>query len=130
VLAETDLKKYVHQEMSALAERMSMRLSGDKDVVPLPPEFDPQIVEPVIITYLQGLFRIVLLSYERPRVERQIDIFLHRLRALGSHFRNRSGVKAAAVYLCPTSSHKHLTSSLFQSGISGVLTLKNSVHRF
>jgi TetR/AcrR family transcriptional repressor of nem operon len=76
VLAEPDLKKYVHQEMSALAERMSERLSGDKDVGLLPPEFDPQIVAPIIITYLQGPFRIVLLSYERPQVERQIDVFL------------------------------------------------------
>jgi TetR/AcrR family transcriptional repressor of nem operon len=32
VLAEPDMKKYVHQEMSALAERISERLSGDKDV--------------------------------------------------------------------------------------------------
>jgi TetR/AcrR family transcriptional regulator, transcriptional repressor for nem operon len=76
VLAGPDLKKYVHQEMLALAERMSERLSGDKDVGLLPPEFDPRIVAPIIITYLQGLFRIVLLSYERPQVERQIDVFL------------------------------------------------------
>jgi hypothetical protein len=64
-----------------------VRLSGYKDVGPLPPEFDPQIVEPIIITYLPGLFRY------------------------------------------STGSHKHLISSLFQSGINGVSTLKNIVRR-
>jgi TetR/AcrR family transcriptional repressor of nem operon len=76
VLAEPELKKYVHQEISALAERISERLTADKDAGLLPPKFDPQIVAPIIIIYLQGLFRMVLLSYERPQVERQIDVFL------------------------------------------------------
>jgi len=31
---------------------------------------------PVVVTYLQGLWRMALVSYERPRFERQIDMFL------------------------------------------------------
>jgi TetR/AcrR family transcriptional repressor of nem operon len=45
----------------------------------LPAEFDPQLVVPVIITYMQGLWRMALVSYDRPRFERQIDVFLSGL---------------------------------------------------
>jgi TetR/AcrR family transcriptional repressor of nem operon len=31
---------------------------------------------PVVITYLQGLWRMALVSYERPRFERQINMLL------------------------------------------------------
>ena len=40
-----------------LAERMAGRLSADKEAGLLPREFDPQLVVPVIVTYLQGLWR-------------------------------------------------------------------------
>jgi TetR/AcrR family transcriptional repressor of nem operon len=76
VLAESDLRKYVQQQMSMLAEGMTARLTTDQEGGLLPPDFDPRIVVPIIITYLQGIFRMALVSYDRPQFERQIDVFL------------------------------------------------------
>ena len=80
VLAEPELRKYVQQQMSMLAEGMIARLTADKESGLLPPDFDPQIVVPIIITYLQGLFRMALVSYNRPNLEQQIELFLTGLR--------------------------------------------------
>ena len=76
VLAESDLRKYVHQQMSTLTEGMTARLAADKEAGLLPEEFDPQIVAPIIITYLQGIFRMALVSYDRAKFDRQIETFL------------------------------------------------------
>jgi len=80
VLAEPELRKYVQQQMSMLAEGMIARLTADKESGLLPPDFDPRIVVPIIITYLQGLFRMALVSYDRPKFEQQINLFLTGLR--------------------------------------------------
>ena len=79
VLAEPVLRKYVQEQMTMLAERMAGRLSADKEAGLLPAEFDPQLVVPVILTYLQGLWRMALVSYDRTQFERQIDLFLSSL---------------------------------------------------
>jgi TetR/AcrR family transcriptional repressor of nem operon len=76
VLAEPDLREYVQQQMSMLAERMVERLAADKEAGLLSVEFDPQLVVPIIVTYLQGLWRMALVSYDRPQFERQINVFL------------------------------------------------------
>jgi TetR/AcrR family transcriptional regulator, transcriptional repressor for nem operon len=76
VLAEADLRKYVHQEISMVMEGMTARLTADKEAGLLPAQFNPQLVVPVIITYLQGVWRMALISYDRPQFERQIDVFL------------------------------------------------------
>jgi len=76
VMDEPDLREYVKEQMSLLAERMVSRLNADKEAGILSAEFDPQLVVPVVVTYLQGLWRMALVSYERPRFERQIDMFL------------------------------------------------------
>lgn len=76
VLEEPDLREYVQQQLSMLAERMVALLNADKKAGLLPTEFDPELVVPVIITYLQGLWRMALVSYDRTRFERQIDMFL------------------------------------------------------
>lgn len=62
--------------MSMLSERMAARLTADKEAGLLPAEFDPQLVVTVIVTYLQGLWRMALVSYDRRQFERQIDVFL------------------------------------------------------
>ena len=76
VLAEPDLRKYVQEQMSALAEVMIERTVPDKKSGHLPEEFEPQIVVPVVITYLQGIWRMALVSYNRKKYEKQIDLFL------------------------------------------------------
>lgn len=76
VLSEPELRRYVQQQLSLLAEGMISRLTADKESGLLPPDFDPQIVVPIIITYLQGVFRMALVSYDRTNFDRQIDVFL------------------------------------------------------
>src|SRR5271165_1578548 len=63
VLAEPDLRRYVRDQLSTLAERMMARLLADKGAGLVPEEFEPRIVVPVVITYLQGLWRMALVSY-------------------------------------------------------------------
>jgi TetR/AcrR family transcriptional repressor of nem operon len=76
VMDEPDLRQYVEQEMSMLAEQMAARLSADKKAGLLPAGFEPRVVVPVVITYLQGIWRMALVSYNRKQFERQIDVFL------------------------------------------------------
>lgn len=79
VLAEKDLKKIVHATMTAFEDAFAERLKSAKDSGELPPDFEPEVVAQLISTYVQGLFRSVLLSYDRPQFERQIDQFLSSL---------------------------------------------------
>lgn len=79
VLAERDLKKFVHTNMTAFVGAIAERLKSGKEKGELPPDFEPEVVAQVISTYVQGLFRSVLLSYDRPRLERQVDQFLSGL---------------------------------------------------
>jgi TetR/AcrR family transcriptional regulator, transcriptional repressor for nem operon len=76
VLAQADLRGYVHREISQVMEGMMARLTADKEAGLLKEEFDPQVVVPVIITYLQGVWRMALISYDRYRFEQQMDVFL------------------------------------------------------
>jgi len=76
VLAEPKLKEFVQQELSMMSEAMIARLKADKEAGLLPPDFEPAIVVPVIVTYLQGQWRMALVAYDRPKFEKQIDVFL------------------------------------------------------
>jgi TetR/AcrR family transcriptional repressor of nem operon len=79
VLAETDLRKLVQADMAAFVGAFSERLASAKETGELPQEFEHEIVAQIIGSYLQGLFRTALLSYDRPQLERQIDLFLTSL---------------------------------------------------
>ena len=76
VLGERDLQKVIHSDMTAFVGAFSKRLQSAKDTGQLPPHFEAEIVAQIIATYLQGLFRTALLSYDRPQLECQIDHFL------------------------------------------------------
>jgi TetR/AcrR family transcriptional regulator, transcriptional repressor for nem operon len=79
VFAEADLRDYIQQQMSMLAELMTARLRADVEAGLLPAEFEPETVVQVIVTYLQGVWRMALISYDRTRFERQNDAFLKGL---------------------------------------------------
>src|SRR5216683_90950 len=79
VLAERDLQKFVQRDMAAFVGAFSNRLRSAKDTGELPSEFDAEGVAQIIATYLQGLFRTALLSYDRSQLERQVDLFLTSL---------------------------------------------------
>ena len=76
VLNEPELRQYVEGRMSMFSEALIVRLNADKQAGLLAKDFDPPLMAPVIITYLQGIWRMALVSYERARFERQIDVFL------------------------------------------------------
>lgn len=79
VLAERDLQKVVLTDMAAFVGAFSDRLKSAKDTGELPPQFEAEVVAQIIATYLQGLYRSALLSYDRSQLERQIDKFLTSL---------------------------------------------------
>ena len=79
VLADADLRGYVEAQMTGLAERMIARFNADKQKGLLPESFEPVTAVPIIVTYLQGLWRMALVAYDRPRMERQINAFLGAL---------------------------------------------------
>src|SRR5271168_1443898 len=79
VFSDPELRGYVQQQMSMFAERMAACLSADKEAGLLPADFDAQVVVAVIVTYLQGLWRMAMVSYDRARFERQIAVFLSGL---------------------------------------------------
>ena len=76
VLDEPELREYVQQQMSMFTERMAARMTADKEAGLLPLAFEPQLVAQVIVTYLQGLWRMALVSYDRHTFEKQIETFL------------------------------------------------------
>jgi len=79
VLAERDLQKFVQTDMVAFVGAFSKRFKSAKDAGELPSQFEAEVVAQIIATYLQGLYRTALLSYDRSQLERQIDMFLTSL---------------------------------------------------
>ena len=76
VLDEPELRQYIEGRLSTLADAMTARMVADKQAGLLSEEFNPQLVVPVLLTYLQGIWRMALVSYERSRFEQQIHVFL------------------------------------------------------
>jgi TetR/AcrR family transcriptional repressor of nem operon len=76
VLIEPDLRKYVQQQKRALNQRLIKRFHHDKQARLLPAEFDPELVVPILVTYLQGLWRQASVAYDRSDFERQTEAFL------------------------------------------------------
>ena len=79
VLADTDLRRYVEEQMARLAASITARLRADKKKGLLPGSFQPATAVPVIMTYLQGLWRMALVSHDRTQLERQSNAFLSAL---------------------------------------------------
>lgn len=76
VLADPHLRTMVQDGTAALKKRIAARLMSDKKEGRLPSSFNSQAAASVIATYLQGLWRMALISYNRPEFEHQVDIFL------------------------------------------------------
>jgi TetR/AcrR family transcriptional repressor of nem operon len=79
VLAERDLQKFVQTDIAAFVGALSDRLKSAKETAELPPQFEAEVVAQIIATYLQGLIRTALLSYDRSKLEQQADLFLTSL---------------------------------------------------
>lgn len=79
VLADDDLREFAEHGIASFTRQLVKKLKSAKDAGVLPPQFDPKAVAPVLVTYLQGMWRMALIAYDRPRFERQIDAFLKAL---------------------------------------------------
>jgi TetR/AcrR family transcriptional regulator, transcriptional repressor for nem operon len=79
VLAEPDLRRRAKKGLEDVRALVRERLARDRDEGVLPPSLDPSVVASIITTYLQGLWRVALVEYDRPGFEEQIDVFLSGL---------------------------------------------------
>jgi TetR/AcrR family transcriptional repressor of nem operon len=66
-------------EEDVLSKLIAARLMSDRKEGKLPDSLDPQITASVIVTYLQGLWRMAMISYHRAAFEKQIETFLSGL---------------------------------------------------
>lgn len=76
VLSDPDLRTLVEEGMGGVRARLLARLTEDRETGLLPAALDPPTTASVIMTYMQGLWRMALVDYDRLRFERQIDVFL------------------------------------------------------
>jgi TetR/AcrR family transcriptional regulator, transcriptional repressor for nem operon len=76
VLDERELKKSVLADMRGFFGAFSERLRAAKESGELPENFDAEVAAQVIVTYLQGLFRVIGVLQSRVEVERQIETLL------------------------------------------------------
>jgi TetR/AcrR family transcriptional repressor of nem operon len=79
VLDEEDLREYIVGESAASGDRLTGLLKSAQESGELPKELDPAAVAQIIITYVQGMSRATLISYDRQRIEQQVEVLLKGL---------------------------------------------------
>jgi TetR/AcrR family transcriptional regulator, transcriptional repressor for nem operon len=79
VLGSRDLRKHVLEEMHTLQAALVERLGAAKDIGELPRDFDATVAAEVIVTYLQGFYRVIRVLHDRTHMERQIETLLRGL---------------------------------------------------
>ncbi|MBW4793575.1 TetR/AcrR family transcriptional regulator [Pseudomonas tolaasii] len=76
VLSDPELRERAEQGLEAVRAIMCERLTEDQASGVLPASLDPQVTASVLLTYLQGLWRMALVKFERPGFEQQVHAFL------------------------------------------------------
>ena len=79
VLGSRDLRKHVLEEMRTLQGALVERLRAAQDKGELPRDFDAAVAAEVIVTYLQGFYRVIRVLHDRAHMERQIETLLRGL---------------------------------------------------
>ena len=79
VLDEKDLREYIVGESAASGGRFIGLLKSAQESGELPKELDPTAVVQIILTYIQGMSRAAQISYDRQRIERQVEVLLKGL---------------------------------------------------
>ena len=80
VLSARDLKNHVLAEMRTLQDVLVKRLEAAKAAGELPRDVNAVIAAEVIVTYLQGFYRVIRVLHDRADMERQIETLLSGLR--------------------------------------------------
>ncbi len=76
VLDEKKIREYIVGEGVASAGRFVELLRSAQEAGELPKQFKPAVVAQIIGTYIQGMSRAALISYDRQRIERQVEVLL------------------------------------------------------
>jgi TetR/AcrR family transcriptional repressor of nem operon len=76
VLEIAAFNEYVLGEMRLFEKALADRLAAAKKAGELGADFKPEIAAQVIVTYLQGFFRVVRVLKDRREMERQIEALL------------------------------------------------------
>jgi TetR/AcrR family transcriptional regulator, transcriptional repressor for nem operon len=79
VLEEPDLASSVKSAMKLFEDSLSERLEEAKMAGELPSGFEPEISAQIILTFLQGYFRVVKVLKPREEMWQQIETLLTRL---------------------------------------------------
>jgi hypothetical protein len=79
VLEEAGLDAYVKEQMLTFEHRFSEKLNQGKSSGELAPEFQVELAAQIIVTYLQGFFRVIHLLKSREEMWRQVDALLTSL---------------------------------------------------
>ncbi len=79
VLDEKDLREYIVGESAASGGRFIGLLKSAQESGELPKELDPTAVAQIILTYIHGMSRAAQISYDRQRIERQVEVLLKGL---------------------------------------------------
>jgi len=79
VLAERELQRCVLRDMESFFNVFKDRLEAAKKSNELPGDFNVKVAAEVIVTYLQGLFRVIRVLQNRAQVEQQIEMLLRGL---------------------------------------------------
>src|SRR5262249_17994044 len=76
VLRERELATMVLSDMKDFLGAFESRLESAKRTGELPKRFNPTVTAHVLVTFLQGLFRVIRTLQDRAVVERQIELLL------------------------------------------------------
>jgi TetR/AcrR family transcriptional repressor of nem operon len=76
VLSVAELQEYVVGEMQGLEAALAARFDAARQAGELATGFDAVVAAQVIVTFLQGLFRVVRVLTDRAHMERQIEAVL------------------------------------------------------
>jgi TetR/AcrR family transcriptional repressor of nem operon len=79
VLSSRDLKKHILEEMHALESALIQQLQSAKTTGELPQNFNAATVAEVIVTYIQGFYRVTRVLHDRAHMEQQIETLLRGL---------------------------------------------------
>lgn len=79
VLDEKNLREYIVGESAESGGRFIGLLKSAQESGELPKELDPTAVVQIILTYIHGMSRAAQISYDRQRIERQVEVLLKGL---------------------------------------------------
>ena len=79
VLAEEELQEYVLEKTNEFEEKFYERFETGKKAGDLPAQFSGRVAAQILVTYLQGFFRVIRILKTRAEMEVQIERLLSGL---------------------------------------------------